>query len=463
MTANWLKTRQTKYTAYVTVYILVILAVLGATNWLANRHNKSVDTTANKQFSLSDQTEKVVKNLKKDVKVTYYDQSRNFGGSTGGAKDLLDRYDNLSTKLSVDYVDPVKKPQLARAAGITNMGTIIVDSGTKREQAKSLTEEEITSALIRSLKEGERNACFVTGSGERNPEDTNRGGYSTTKELLEKNNYKVRTIALLQKPEIPADCTVVIVAGPHNEYIPPAVDAIKKYVENGGRLLLMLDPPLRLGKSEVAPNPGLVKMAADWGVTLNADLAIDTSPVGQLFGFDATVPVIADYDTHAIVKEMKGTMTALPMSGTVDVKSVDKVTPEKLFSTSGSSFAVSANDPGFAKGQIDPSKGKKGPFALAAAGTYKGAKEGRFVVVGSSEWAGGGLVRSRQLGNSDLFMNMMNWLTSDEDLISIRPKDPEDRPLSLSKAQMSTIFFGSVIGLPLLVIASGIMVWFKRR
>src|SRR5947209_4697388 len=150
MAYKWLKTRQTKYTAYVSIYILVILAVLGAVNFLANRYDKSYDATSNKQFSLSDQTVKVVKGLNRDVKVTYFDDQTRFPQ----AKDLLDRYGSLSPKLHVDYIDPVKKPQQARAAGFSRDSNIVVDSGIRKEPAKSLTEEEVTGALIRSLKSG---------------------------------------------------------------------------------------------------------------------------------------------------------------------------------------------------------------------------------------------------------------------------------------------------------------------
>ena len=170
MQSDWIKTRQTKYTPYVTVYLLVIVAVLGAANWLANRHNKSIDSTSNKKFSLSDQTVKVVKGLTQDVTITDYDKTSAFTTS----RDLLDRYANLSSKLHVVYVDPDKKPQLAKAAGIRSYGQIIVDSGTKKEEAKSLTEEEVTGALIRSMKSGERNVCFVSGGGEHGLDDSGR-------------------------------------------------------------------------------------------------------------------------------------------------------------------------------------------------------------------------------------------------------------------------------------------------
>jgi len=455
---EWLKTRQTKYTAYVTLYLLVVLAALAAANWLANRHNQSWDSTKNKRFSLADQTVKVVKGLKQDVRITYFDETRSFDR----ARDLLDRYDNLSTRLTVSYVDPYKKPQLARAAGIKSIPTVVVEAGPKREETTSLTEEQVTSALIRALKTGQRNACFVKGSGEHLLDDTSQRGYSNAKDLLEKNNYKTRDVSLLEKPEVPGDCTILVVAGPRYDYPEPQVAAIKKYVENGGRALFLLDPPLKMGKEEVSENQALTKMLADWGVTLEKNLVLDTSGIGQLFGLGPEVPLVANYEYHTIVREMKGTATAFPIARSVETKTADKVTVDKLFSTTSNSYATT--NLSSAAIRLDPSKDKKGPFNLAAAGTYNTGKEnqnGRFVVVGSSDWASNYILRFQ--GNRDLFMNMMNWLSSDEDLISIRPKEPEDRRLTLTRAQMRTVFYSSVVLLPLAVIAAGFSVWWRRR
>jgi len=142
-------------------------------------------------------------------------------------------------------------------------------------------------------------------------------------------------------------------------------------------------------------------------------------------------------------------------------------------STSGNSFATTNLTS--AEIKIDPSKNKKGPFIIAAAGTITvkadaaanakpaagGKPEGRFIVTGSSGWVANSIITFN--GNRDLFLNMMNWLSSDEDLISIRPKDPEDRRLTLTRGQMWNVFLASVVGLPLVVIGSGVVVWWRRR
>ena len=458
MGTQFLKARQTKYAAYATLYIVVIVAILVTANTLADRYNKQYDSTSNKRYSLSDQTAKIVKGLKQNATITYFDQSTHFQQ----AKDQLDQYANLSPKVHVEYVDPDKKPQVAREAGIKNYGTTIVQIGTKKEEAKSLNEEGITGAFIRDLKNSTRTVCVVTGSGEHRIDDSDRSGYSRFKDLLGKDNYQAKSIDLLQKAEIPSDCTVLVVAGPTGDYQQPQVDAIKKFIEDGGRALFMLDPPLKIGRSEIADNDALAGLLASWGVTPQKDLILDMNPIGQLAGLGPQVALVTSYDSQPIVSEMKGTATGFPLSRSLDVKNEGKSTVQKLFSSSDSSLATSKlNSP-----DIDPSdpKNKKGPLTLAAAGTYNTGKEnsqGRFVVFGSSAWAANSFLNFN--GNRDLALNTMNWLSSDEDLISIRPKEQEDRRITMTQAQMSVVRMTSQFILPLIVIFAGVSVWWKRR
>src|SRR5258708_32245831 len=131
MDTNWLKARQTQYAAYAAVYIAIVLAALILVNFLAQRYSKAYDSTSNKRFSLSEQTEKIVKNLKKDVNATFVDKASGFRA----AKDLLDRYQALSPKLHVKYVDPTTDPVTAQASGVRTAGTLAVESGTRRDEA----------------------------------------------------------------------------------------------------------------------------------------------------------------------------------------------------------------------------------------------------------------------------------------------------------------------------------------
>ncbi len=455
---QFLKARQTKYAAYAGTYIAVVLAILATANVLANRYDKSFDATSNKRYSLSDQTVKIVKGLKQDATITYFDGPRGFAP----AKDQLDLYSNLSPKVHVKYVDPDKDPMAARAAGFKSNGTAIVQVGLNKNEAKSVTEEEITGALIRDVKNTTRTVCFVTGSGEHQIDDSGRNGYSRLKDLLGKDNYAAKSIDLLQKAEVPGECTVLVVAGPRGDYQQPAVDAIKKFVEDGGRTLFLLDPPLKMGRSEIADNDALTGVLQDWGVTADKDLILDLNPIGQLFGLGPQVALISSYDAHPIVSEMKGITTGFPLSRSIDVKSGSKTTVQKLFSSSESSLATNKLD----SPNVDPSdpKNKKGPMTIAAAGTYNTGKEnsqGRFVVIGSSDWAANSFINFN--GNRDLALNAMNWLSSDEDLISIRPKEPEDRRITMTNAQFRWVLISSQFILPLIVIFAGVSVWWRRR
>ncbi len=463
MKMGWIQKRQTKYGAYVAVYVLVALAILSAVNFLADRYNKTYDATGNKIFSLSDQTKKIIGNLKKDVKIYYvFDPRTGISESRFGPspKDLLKRYSDISHRVSVEFIDPVKDPKRVLDMKVTSAGTTIVEVGSKREEAKSLNEEAVTNAVIRALKGEKHTVCVVTGHGEHDIENSEADGFSQVKEALESSNFTVKAISLMEKAAaVPGDCTVLVEAGPRTELLEVEIQAIKKYVEDGGRALFLLDPP-----TKSINTAAVVKMLADWGVKVNHDVAVDLSGVGQIFGANELSPLVTKYESHPITREMRNVACLFPLSRTVDAgDSKDKINIEKLFSTTPKSYAVTDLTSNQLK--IDPKKDKAGPLNLAVAGTYRTDKEGtqgRFVAAGCSRF-----VTNSTLGfpggNRDLFLNMVSWLSSDEDLISIRPKEQEDRRLMLSAAQMNGIFYASVISFPMLIIVGGVWVWWKRR
>jgi ABC-type uncharacterized transport system involved in gliding motility auxiliary subunit len=452
-----LSARQARYGATASLYTIIVIAALVMVNWLANRYNKTIDTTSNKQYTLSQQTQRVVKGLKQDATIVYFDKPDGFNQ----AKPMLERYANLSPKVHIRYVDLRKEPTLARAYGVRYPGTAYVEIGPRREEAKAITEEGLTGAFLKDLK-GVRKVCFVSGSQEHPLEATDSNGLSQYKKLLERDNYQTQAITLLDKTAVPSDCNVLVVAGPQTDYTANEVTAIKNYVENGGRAFILLDPPLDFGKEHTAENTALVKLLESWGVTPENDLVLERNPVSQIVGTGPEIPLVTNYESHPIVNDLKNSFTGFPISRSLQVKNTDKVTNQKLFSTSDAAIAttklttnaVSLNDP----------SNKKGPFVLGVAGTYntgKANEQGRFVVIGSSSFLDNGMLGFQS--NRDLALNAVNWLSSDEDLISIRPKEPEDRRLNVNQRQMNTFFYFDIIAIPLLIILGGVMVFVKRR
>lgn len=490
MNLDVLKSRQAKSGSYMVAYILVFAAILVAVNYLGVRYNKTYDATENKLYSLSDQSVKILNGLEQDLKIYYFDQAHSFERVRGS----LVQYENASSRVSVSYVDPDSRPELAREMNVRTYGTIYVEYAGNREEANSTSEEDITNAIIRAKKGQEKTACFLTGHGEADPEDSDREGFAGAKDETEDANYKTQTISLLENPEVPQDCTLVVVAGPANDYLEPEIDILKKYVESGGRMVFMLD---------YEKSPRLVEMLGSWGIRVKDDLIIDLSGIGQLFGGGPLTPLVAQYEPHAITDVMGNAATFFPMSRTVEPGDfVDGWTASKLFSTTAGSFAT--EDFEVVEGELrrNPDKETEGPISVGVAATFEvpseapsgdaenedaenedaegeddededaetdaaasdddaEEKQGRVVVVGTS-----GFAKNNFLGrgsNLDLFLNILNWLSSDEDLISIRPKDPEDTPLDLSSSDMSRLFFLTVVGFPLVIIAAGINAWWRRR
>jgi ABC-type uncharacterized transport system involved in gliding motility auxiliary subunit len=449
--------RQARFGATASLYTIVVIAVLVLVNWLGQRYNKTIDTTSNKRFTLSQETEKIVSGLKEPATIAYLDKASSFEQARG----ILDRYKNLSSKIKIQYIDYQKQPTVAKAYGLRFPGTAYVEIGTRREEAKSLNEEGITGAFLKDLK-GVRRVCVVSGSQEHALDQTDGNGLSKFKTLLERDNYEVQPVTLIDKTAVPGDCNVVLVAGPQADYTANEVTALKTYVESGGRVMFLLDPPLDFGREHISDNPGLSSLLSDWGVTGEKDLVLEQNPMGQLFGFGPEIPLVSSYESHPIVSDLKNTFTGFPVARSLDIKNTGKSTVTKLFSTSDRAIATTKLNTNEVN-PADPSN-KKGPFILGAAGTYNTGKPnnpGRFVVIGSSGFLTNGMIGFQ--GNRDLAVNSVNWLSSDEDLISIRPKEAEDRRLNATQRQMNVFAYTDLLAIPLMVIVAGVLIFLKRR
>jgi ABC-type uncharacterized transport system involved in gliding motility auxiliary subunit len=436
------------------LYTLIGVALIALVNWFVNSHDKRWDMTPNKKYSLSDQTRKILRDLSRDVTIYAFDRERNFGER----KDVLGMYASASNRLKVKYVDPDRQPALAKEYGVRSYGTVVVSAGERHMEAQGDTEEGITNALVRVLK-GQRMACFIQTHGERNLDGTERDGYDHFKKQLGDENYQTQTLPFLQKMEIPKDCTMAVIAGPQNDYLPPEIDVIHKYLQDGGRALVMLDAGVEL--------PNLTKLLSDFGATARNDLVIDENPVAQIFGTEPYMPLIVKYGTNPIVQPLNGRATLFPLSRSFEVSKESKsgVSADSLCDTSSDSYDVKDWNPKIKEIKFEPGKDLKGPLAVAVAGTVSGGgekkTEGRFVAMGTSLVAANSFLNFQS--NRDFIMNSINWLSADEDLISIRATPPESQHLNMNAEQMRRVLILGVFGIPLLIVLAGVLVWWERR
>jgi len=449
--------RRILHGANLAVYTLVALAIAVSINYFASRYTRHWDLTPNKTYSLSSQTQKVVKNLNRDVTIYVFDRERAFKER----RDLLDQYIAASHRITVRYVDPDRDPALAKQIGVRSYGSVFVSTGDRHLEANAATEEAITNALLKLLK-GQKTVYFVQGHGERDLDNADRNGYQRAKKEIENENSQVKTLVLLQKLEIPSDCTMLVIAGPHSDYAEPEIETIKKYLSSGGRAMFMLDPGVEL--------PNLTKLLAEWSVTARNDLVIDQNPVAQMFGTSPSMPLIIKYGSSPIVQPLQRMATLFPLTRSFDTGkgSGTGTTTDALCETSPDSFGVTDFNPKMREVAFRPNIDIKGPLAVAVSATITNSSsstaenksQGRLVALGTSLMPANAYLGFQ--GNRDLFMNMIDWLAAEEDLISIRPKTSESQHLNLTAAQMNGLLIRVAI-VPLLILVAGILVWWGRR
>ncbi len=465
--------RQLKYGSNTVVLVLVALAILGALNYLAARHTRRFDLTKDQRYSLSDQTRKVLAGLPDEIKITYFQRAREMARG----QDRLKEYQALSPKLKTDFVDPVQSPAKAQAYDVRGPWPILViEKGDKRERVSNDGEQDITNALIKITREGKKTVCLVEGQGERSGEDSGERGFSGAKSSLTKAFYEVKSVFLLREKAVPADCTVLVVGGPEKDLLEETTAAIFDFVKRGGKALLMIEPELK------ASFPNLVALAKGWNIVAGRDVVVDVSGMGQLFGFSELAPLAIEYPYHAITKDFRlPTLYGGARSVEAGKQTVEGVAAQELVKTSEQSWAESdlmLKSPV----QFDEGKDRKGPIALAAVATVKGpapaptptpapapapapeepkTPEGRVVAIGDADFASNALLGFQ--GNQDFFLNVVAWLAEDADMISIRPKEPENQALFVSRQVQQNVAWVALVLLPGFFVIAGIVSWWRRR
>lgn len=483
--------RQAREGVMATSGVALALGILVAANYILSRQNVRWDLTAAQQYSLSDQTRRVLEELDAPISVLVFAREAEFPGF----RDRLDEYAYVSSQVSVEYVDVDRSPVRARQYEVQAYGTIVFEYEGRVERTTSNSEQELTNALIKAVEGEERTVYFVQGHGERDPEGDDRDGYRAVRDALGRDNFRVETVVLAQTGEVPADATVMVVAGPSTDLLPAEADLLRDYLDGGGKLLLMLDPP---DTEDGPPQPNLIALAGEWGIELGTDVVVDASGVGQLLGTDASVPVAATYPPHAITDDFN-LLTAFPLArsvrpiaggvsgrtGVVVVETGARSWAEADLSQLATGEVTLDEDAGDVPGPVpiaavvsqtiddpepapDDEDGGEGADGTAGSGAGDADTdddepplEARLAVFGDSDFASNSAVGIQ--GNRDLALNTINWLAQQENLIAIRPREPEDRRITLTADQQARVYWLSLLLLPGFIAGAGIYTWWGRR
>ena len=443
--------RSSKLGTNTSVLVIAVLAILIFVNYLGFRHHKTFDLTSEKLYTLSDQTKKIVKPIKSDVDIFLFAKSTD--PQVLQLRDQMSEYENLNPHIHFRVVDPQENPDLTKQYGVVREGQVIVVSGKNIQRLEETTEQDFASAILKATSTTVKTVCFVEGHGEKSTSASDSKGYSGVAGELAKENYQVKSVNLVTSNDAPSDCSVLVDVGPQKSFFPQEAQMMEKYLDDGGKAMLLLDP---------GTDPKVDAVLQPWNVKLGDNYVIDVSGVGRLLGAGPGIPLVVDYGDSPVVRNFKGSMTFFPLARTVSIADAAKTEPQsvELLKTSAASFTV----PNLGNGTVkyDPKTDQRGPLPLGVAAEKKsGSTDARLVVIGNSEFATNQWVGQQR--NGDLFFNAINWLTEEENLISIRPKEAANRRVTLTEAQQRELSWFSMVFLPLIVIIGGIYIWVKRR
>jgi ABC-type uncharacterized transport system involved in gliding motility auxiliary subunit len=467
--------RQARYGALTAASVVLVIALLAGLNYVATRNNRRWDLTTNQQFSLSDQTRRILGALKEPLKIEVYARTSDFVTF----RDRLGEYTYASPRVSVEYVDVDREPSRARENEVQAYNTVLVRYGSRTERTNGANEQELTNAIIKAVEGRTKKVYFVTGHKERDTTSSDeRTGYSALSQALTRDNFAVAPLLLAQQRDVPADADVLVIAGPEGDLLDDEVTVLTRYLERGGKLFALVDPPAREG----APGPArLLALLKQWGFTTGGDYVLDVSVnvAGQVVIRE--VAVAGNYPAHPITDPLRGALSIFPQAQSISPATDGPRVPTLVLQSSENSFALKDRAAFNSGGEIkiDEGKGdKKGPVTIGAALALDAANapapappaEGqepappvqtRLAVFGDSDFAANGFLGVE--GNSDLFLNTVNWLAGQDSLISVRPREADDRRITMTPDRTRFTVLFSVLFLPMLFIGAGIVTWWRRR
>lgn len=451
--------RSTPFVILEGLIVVGVLAAAGVANYFAAQSKKEWDLTRDRLFSLHERSRETVKNL--DQKVTIYGFFRPGEPVRDSLRQAIELYQKHTDRIEIVFVNPNRPdPKLVERFSLDQGGPQIVVTAESGQYAKVRvpTEEELTNAIIKVAEKGERKAYFLTGHQEPSIEDSGEQGYARAALNLRNEGFKVETLSLVDKENVPDDATVLIVAGSKRPLFPNEEEAIRVWLDRGGRAVIMLDPGIE---------PNMEQIWRRYGVLVGDDLVVDPNPANKAAGFGPTAPIVQQFEPHPITEKLKGGAMLFFKTRSIQPKvGLANLTTTTLVQTGPTSWGETAyrDTTDYERDENDV----PGPVPIAtasikvtAAHPDKLKDEARLVVVGDSD-----LINNRysqMTANELFFVYAVNWAAGDEHKITIPPAKRGGTRLAVTEQQLSGIVFFSVNLLPLLIIGFGFSVWAVRR
>lgn len=474
MAQNDRRTRKWVYGSNTVISSIIFFAILVFVALIAERHPWRVDLTESGSFSLSEQTRNILKGLEKPVEIKCFFSAAAPAQTQDRAKtkDLLETYKYFSKNISFEFIDPDVRPEVAKQYDVKTYGTLVMEGYDRKQVVPAATEENITNALLKLSRKDQKKIYFLSGHGEHSHKDTNKEGYTNAGIALQNNYYAVAELNLLQQPEIPKDAAAVIIAGPRKKIMEPELQILKSYLESGGKLFLMVDPLI---------DAGVKDFLKGYGIELGDDVVVDR--LSRLFGASERIPVVVEYGRHKITDHFE-LPTFYP-----DARSVSAMDPPPqgvqlhvLALTSPNAWAERDLEM-LERGQaaFDEARDLKGPVPLVVLADVaskqkkdrdggppsRAGKEpsstgdGILIVAGDSDFASNSYFSL--YGNGDLFLNAINFLADEGNLITVEPRQAKNKPMLLTQGQAKAVFWIVLVLVPLAILICGLTVARVRR
>ncbi len=432
------------------LFIFLLLLLAGFLGYLGKEINTRWDISQNGRNSLSQASIEVLEKMEGPVTVTIYATALDarLGDIRKIISNFLTLYQNIKADFTFTFIDPTEHPKITQEAGIKVNGEMIVTFNGRSEHLTVVNEQAFTNLLIRLIRTGEKLVMNLSGHGERKLDGHANHDLGEFGKQLVKKGFKVNALNLAIAQDIPTNTNVLIIASPQVDLLKGEIDKILAYVAGGGNLLWLIDQePLR----------GLYPLAEKLGLTLTPGIVID--PQAQQLKAPITFALGANYGHHPITQNFNN-ITVFPFARQISLNENREWSSVSLVEVAQNGWVET--------GKLDSNitfeeaYDVAGPISIAAALRRSlEDREQHVVVIGS-----GHFIANSYLGNGsnmDFGINIINWLVSDENLITIQPRTTLDSNLILSKSALTVIASGFLIALPLFFLLCGVIVWWRRR